>query len=117
MTSIRAVDLDRLPGTVMAYLTAHNARDAATAASFFATDATVVDDGRTHKGIGAITRWAKEAGNAFAYTAVPVRAETGGEDRYTVVQHLEGDFPGGEIDLRHHFTLREECIARLVIEP
>ncbi|WP_444964028.1 nuclear transport factor 2 family protein [Nocardiopsis sp. M1B1] len=117
MTNTRAVDLDHLPETVTAYLAAHNAHDTTTAASFFTTDATVVDDGRTHKGTEAITRWAEETGNAFTYTAAPVRAETVGADRYTVVQHLEGDFPGGQIDLCHHFTLREGRIAGLVIEP
>jgi hypothetical protein len=34
-----------------------------------------------------------------------------------VVHHLEGDFPGGVVDLHFRFTLRDALIARLVIEP
>ncbi|PDP84899.1 DUF4440 domain-containing protein [Glycomyces fuscus] len=117
MTDARTIHLDRLPGVIAAYLAAHSTHDAETEASFFLDDATVVDDGRSYEGIGAITRWIREVGAAFSYTATPVGAESAGEGRCTVVQHLEGDFPGGEIYLRHHFTLREGRIAKLVIEP
>ncbi|MFK0263624.1 hypothetical protein ACIQU1_20125 [Streptomyces angustmyceticus] len=37
--------------------------------------------------------------------------------RYIATQHLEGNFPGGSIDLRYQFTLRDGLIERLVIEP
>jgi hypothetical protein len=40
-----------------------------------------------------------------------------GDDRYDVLHHLEGNFPGGTADLRFRFTLRNGKIARLVIEP
>ena len=36
---------------------------------------------------------------------------------YDVLQHLEGNFPGGVIDLHYRFTLRGASIAELVIEP
>lgn len=35
---------------------------------------------------------------------------------YVAVQHLEGDFPGGTVDLRYRFTLRDGLIAGLAIE-
>jgi len=34
-----------------------------------------------------------------------------------VRQHLEGDFPGGEVDLHYRFTLSGASIGGLVIEP
>ena len=34
-----------------------------------------------------------------------------------VGQHLEGDFPGGVVDLHFRFTLDGASISRLVIEP
>ncbi|MFL1376659.1 nuclear transport factor 2 family protein [Nocardiopsis protaetiae] len=117
MTDTRAVDLDGLPETVAAYLAVHNTGDPEREAALFTADATVVDDGGTHVGIDAVTSWIRRAEAAFTYTATPVGAESAGRDRYTVVLHLEGDFPGGEIDLRHHFTLRDGRIADLVIEP
>ncbi|BDH12805.1 hypothetical protein [Streptomyces hygroscopicus] len=36
---------------------------------------------------------------------------------YLATHHLEGNFPGGTIDLRYQFTLRDGLIERLVIEP
>ncbi len=39
------------------------------------------------------------------------------DDHYHVTHHLEGDFPGGEVDLHFRFTLRDDAIAALVIEP
>ena len=38
------------------------------------------------------------------------------DDRYDVRHHLEGNFPGGQVDLHFRFTLRDGSIARLVIE-
>jgi hypothetical protein len=40
-----------------------------------------------------------------------------GEERYDVMHHLEGNFPGGTADLHFRFTLRNGRIARLIIEP
>jgi hypothetical protein len=34
-----------------------------------------------------------------------------------VTNHLEGDFPGGEVDLRFQFTLEGGLIKNLTIEP
>jgi len=34
-----------------------------------------------------------------------------------VVNHLEGDFPGGVVDLRYQFALKGDLIAELVIAP
>jgi hypothetical protein len=32
-------------------------------------------------------------------------------------RHLQGDFPGGEVDLKYTFTLDHDLISKLVIEP
>jgi hypothetical protein len=42
-------------------------------------------------------------------------AEVG--ETYLVGTHLEGDFPGGAVDLSYRFTLRGGQIARLEIGP
>lgn len=105
------IALDQLPATVSAYL--KNPSEAA----HFTTDATVIDDGHTHTGIEAVTAWANRAPSEFTYTTTPLSAERTGGNAYTVTQHLEGDFPGGEVDLHFRFTLREGLIEHLVIEP
>ena len=36
---------------------------------------------------------------------------------WIVVNHLEGDFPGGVVDLRYRFVMTGDLIAELVIAP
>ncbi|MFR9726260.1 nuclear transport factor 2 family protein [Streptomyces sp. MS19] len=112
------VDIAGLPKAVRLHLLAHDARDAAAALAAFAPEAAVTDDGRTHRGHAAIGEWFEEATSRFTYTATPVGATHDGPGAYTVVQHLEGDFPGGTVDLRHRFTLDGDgLISALVIAP
>ncbi|MGW1460682.1 hypothetical protein ACWG43_26440 [Streptomyces albidoflavus] len=51
------------------------------------------------------------------YTTTLVGAEREGDDRCTVHQHLEGDFPGGTVDLHYRFPLDQGLISRLDIAP
>ena len=34
-----------------------------------------------------------------------------------MVNHLEGDFPGGVVNLRYQFTVVDDLITELVIAP
>jgi hypothetical protein len=106
-----------LPGTIRRYLRAHNAHDAQAATAELTPEATVTDEGRTYRGVPAVAEWLTRAASAYTYTTALVGAAYDGPDRYTVVQHLEGDFPGGTVDLRFHFTLDQDRIADLVIAP
>jgi hypothetical protein len=38
------------------------------------------------------------------------------DDRYDVTHHLEGNFPGGKVDLHFRFALCDGKIATLAIE-
>jgi hypothetical protein len=38
-------------------------------------------------------------------------------DHWLVTNHLEGDFPGGQVDLTYEFRLGDGLITRLVIAP
>ncbi|MEZ5248193.1 MAG: hypothetical protein R2713_02955 [Ilumatobacteraceae bacterium] len=40
-----------------------------------------------------------------------------GDGAYVVHNHLSGDFPGGEADLRYRFRLRDGLIRRVEIAP
>lgn len=106
-----------LPSAVTTYLTAHNARDVEGAIAAYTPDAVVHDDGRGYHGTDEIRAWLAGAAAGYTYTTELVAAERVGEERYDIVQHLEGDFPGGVVDLHYRFTLRGAAIARLVIEP
>ena len=114
---MRSADFDLLPESVTRYLAAHRTHDTPTGLAAFTPDATVTDDGRTYRGIDAIERWMNQAAAEYTYTIEPTGARrTGGQD-YTVTQHLEGDFPGGVVDLHYRFALRDGLIESLLIEP
>jgi hypothetical protein len=106
-----------LPEPIPTYLAAHVARDADAAVPCFTDDAVVVDDGGTHRGPARIRDWLARAASEYTYTTELVGASRLDDGRYDAVHHLEGDFPGGAVDLHFRFTLRDGRIARLVIEP
>ncbi|WP_433604987.1 nuclear transport factor 2 family protein [Dactylosporangium sp. CA-139114] len=106
-----------LPPVIMTYLAAHDARDVEGAIASFAPDAVVTDDGRGHHGTAEIRAWLAGAAAEYTYTTELLHATRLGEERYDVTQRLEGDFPGGVVDLHYRFTLRGSSIVRLIIEP
>ncbi|MCO1660105.1 nuclear transport factor 2 family protein [Pseudonocardia humida] len=113
----REIPRTDLPTAVDRYLEAHNARDADTAVPSFTPDAVVVDDGRTHTGTEAIRAWVGRSSTEWTYTSTPTSFRRGDDTHYAVVQHVEGDFPGGTVDLTYRFTLRDGLISHLVIAP
>ena len=107
---------EALPESVKTFMTALDSREFDRALATFASDAVVTDDGRDRAGTDEIRAWLATAVTEYTYTAEFAGASTttGGVD---VGQHLEGDFPGGVVDLNYRFTLDEAVIRRLVIEP
>ncbi|MGW0413698.1 nuclear transport factor 2 family protein [Streptomyces collinus] len=113
----RTIAPDDLPEVITGYLTAHRAHDTATALTTFTDDATVIDDGHTYLGSTAIERWLDRSATEFTYTIRLTNAQQTDIAHYTATHHLEGNFPGGTIDLHYRFTLRDNLIAHLAIEP
>jgi hypothetical protein len=105
-----------LPEVIARYLAAHRVRDTATALTAFTGDAVVTDEGVTRHGVAAIEDWLNKAASEYTYTTELTGAERSDARHYVATQHLEGDFPGGTVDLRYQFTLRDDLIERLVIE-
>lgn len=112
-----SVALDTLPQAVTRFLAAHRLHDSAAQLANFTQDATVTDDGSTHSGIDAVERWLNRTAGEYTYTIEPTSVDETSDREYTVTQRLEGDFPGGIVDLNFRFTLRDGLIERLVIEP
>ena len=106
---------ENTPAPVARYLAAGT--DAHAPADFFIPDAVVLDDGHLHVGREAIAAWWAEAAAPFEYTATTTVSESFGPDAHLVIQHLEGDFPGGVIDLENRFALSGDHIAALMIYP
>ncbi|MGY1838183.1 MULTISPECIES: nuclear transport factor 2 family protein [unclassified Modestobacter] len=117
MTEPTSIQPDQLPATIRGYLAAHEARDADTALRAFTAGAVVVDDGMTYRGTEEIRGFLSKAGAEFTYTSTLVAAQRAGDAHWVATKHLEGDFPGGVVDLRYRFVMDGDRIAELVIAP
>ncbi|GAB7044202.1 MULTISPECIES: nuclear transport factor 2 family protein [Catenuloplanes] len=106
-----------LPPLLEKHFRAGDDHDWETLAACFHEESVVVDDSRLHVGRAAIRAWREEAAGAFTYTATLTHAEPVGRTGHHVVVHLEGDFPGGVIDLHYQFTLADGLIRSLTIAP
>ncbi len=110
-------DEPNLPEVIAAYLHAHDRHETDVALGAFTAGARVVDEDREYRGIDAIRSWMTGTAAKFTYTRTTTGAELTGDDTWLVSSHLEGNFPGGVVDLRHRFVLSEGRIADLAIAP
>lgn len=106
-----------LPEVVTSYLAAHESRDLDRALAYYTEDAVAVDEGHTYRGKHEIRTWLSRAATEYTYTTTLTDTHHIDDDHYVAVHHLEGNFPGGVVDLNFRFTLRDDHIAELVIEP
>jgi ketosteroid isomerase-like protein len=113
----KTVELAELPETITSYLKAHEARDLDAAIGSYTSDATVTDEGRIYRGPDEIRAWLSRSAGEYTYTIEMIGATEIDQYHYDVTHHLEGNFPGGQVDLRFRFSLRDGAISRLVIEP
>jgi ketosteroid isomerase-like protein len=110
-------DARELPEVISWYQAAHDRRDTDVALSAFSPDARVVDDGHEFRGSDEIRNWLTTAAREFTFTRTLVSAETPEAGTWLVLNHLEGDFPGGVVELRYRFVLTGNLISDLVIAP
>jgi hypothetical protein len=114
MTTKTAEPLD-LPAPVAAYF-AVDTTSAEAVAQCFTDGAVVIDERQEYRGRTAIARWKAEASAKYRYTVERLGAHVSG-DQTTVTGRVTGDFPGSPVDLRYHFTLAGDKIARLEVAP
>lgn len=103
------------PDVITRYYAAAAAGDLETVIGCFRAEAHVRDEGRDYHGIAEIRRWRESVASRFTYTTEITNVEQTDDGRYTVFTHLEGDFPGGVVDLDQRFTLVDGLIADLAI--
>jgi len=106
MTTPTSIRPDQLPATIQGCLAAHQARDHDAALRAFTPTSVVVDDGTTYRGTGEIRRFLSKAA-----------AERTDDTHWVAAHRLEGDFPGGVVDLRYRFAMDGDLVAELVIAP
>ena len=117
MTTPTGIRPDQLPATIREYLAAHLRRDTDAALRAFTPAAVVVDDGTTYRGTEEIRGFLSRAGAEFTYTTTLVAAERTDDAHWVATNRLEGDFPGGVVDLRYRFAMDGDLVAELVIAP
>ena len=106
-----------LPEVISHYQDAHDRRDTDAALATFATDAIVRDEGHEYRGTLEIRDWLARASGAFTYTRTLVAAAKIEENTWLVTNHLEGNFPGGVVDLHYRYLLGDQLIHELDIAP
>jgi ketosteroid isomerase-like protein len=106
-----------VPKAIEAFQMAHDRRDIPTSLAQFAEDASVVDDGRTYDGIAGVESFLSTAASEYTFTRTLVSAVEIAPDHWIVTNHLEGDFPGGQVDLTYEFRLADGLITHLTIAP
>ena len=103
-----------VPEPVAAYFAAEEAKDAEKLSLCFIEDGTVHDEGRDHRGRGAIRQWKQEADTKYQYVLLPLEAQTNGNE-VKVRARLTGNFSGSPLELTHIFKLSTNKIASLEI--
>lgn len=102
---------DQLPAAILTYL------DPATGAegmSAFTDDAVVTDNGTRYAGRQDLLRFLTTTTTEFEFTTTLLRAESHRE-RHVVWNRLDGNFPGGTVDLKYTFDLEDGLIRTLDI--
>ena len=103
------------------YLAASDRDDAEAIVRCFAEDGAVMDQGQEWRGMAPIRQWRTTVATAYQYTVQVTGAKALGEadgiERHDVYIRLEGNFPGGQVDLTDRFALRDGRIASLEIVP
>ena len=77
----------------------------------------MVDDGHRYAGLERIRGWLANASTEFSYARTFTGADAVDADTWLVTNRLEGDFPGGVVDLGYQFRLAGAAIAELLIAP
>jgi ketosteroid isomerase-like protein len=110
-----------LPAVVSNYLAASDRDDIDAIVACCTAHAVVLDEDRHWRGADAIRQWRENVATAFEYTVAIIGSEALGEvdsgQRLEVYTHLDGNFPGGEVDLTNRFSLRGDLIVGLEIVP
>jgi ketosteroid isomerase-like protein len=107
----------QLPAAVTAYQDAHDRHDVDTALATFTQDAVVQDEDQKWVGSAQIHQWLVKTSTEYTFTRTLLDIELSGGNSWLVRNRLEGNFPGGVVDLRYEFIVDRGLISRLSIAP
>jgi hypothetical protein len=104
----------KLPTAIAGYFAADRDRDAAALSRHFTEQAVVHDEHKLHIGREAIQTWMSFSWKKYRATTEPFAITDQGATTI-VTSHVAGDFPGSPVDLRFHFVLENDLIAKLEV--
>ena len=104
------------PEVITRYFDAQSSRDFDALVSLFADDGVVIDEGKTWNGATGIRAWRDSAASVYQYTTEVLDVKSTSKNEFVARVHLEGNFPGGTVDLDYKFTLEGERIRRLEVD-
>jgi len=104
---------DSVPDAVSDYFAALNSRDREGLLALFTPDAVVVDEGETWHGTSEIRTWVDDVAFKYQYTAGVLGVEARGDGGCVARVLLEGNFPGGSVELTVRLELEGDRIRRL----
>ena len=113
--AVRFAGMTATPEVIRRYYAAAASGELDELLSCFAADAHVLDEEQHFQGVPEIRRWREGLASRFTYTTEITATRRIGDDVCVVSTHLEGDFPGGVVDLEQRFTLRDGLIVDLTI--
>ncbi|MEP7089202.1 MAG: nuclear transport factor 2 family protein [Nocardioidaceae bacterium] len=99
------------------YFEADRRQDVDAVVGLFTPAGVVIDDGTTHRGRPAIRDWRDRATSAYEYTTTQIERLPAGDSGTVVTARLDGNFPGGTVDLRYVFDVADALITKLTIAP
>ncbi len=103
------------PAIISRYYAAAASGDLDLVLDCFTAEAHVHDEDRDYHGRSEIRSWREGVATRFTYTTEITDVEQLGDGIHLVHTHLEGDFPGGVVDLKQRFTVSDGRISALVI--
>ena len=104
---------DSVPDAINRYFAALNGRDNDGLLALFTPDAVVVDEGQTWRGSSEIRKWVDDVAFRFQYTVSVLGVDTASDAEYVARVLLEGNFPGGSVELSVRFEVDGGKIGRL----
>ncbi|WP_413726450.1 nuclear transport factor 2 family protein [Sodalis sp. RH16] len=103
-----------LPEPIAGYFAADNQFTPQSLERFFMPDAIVHDEGKSYRGLAAITEWRRAAKGKYQYTVEPLHF-TQQDQVISLVARVAGNFPGSPVELTYTFGLSDGKIANLEI--
>ena len=103
-----------LPQPLIDYFAAKNMHDIDAMLMPFSSEATVKDEGETHRGSIAIRDWMEATTRKYRVTVDVADAIANG-NAWRIAGIVSGNFPGSPATLHYNFTLADDRIKRLEI--